>query len=323
MSTVEVKVPDIGDFKDVPVIDIMVKPGDSVKAEDSLVSLESDKATMDVPAPFAGKVKDIKVKLGDKVSEGSLILTLESGAPAVSAAAEHHKAAVSSPPAPTSAPGGRGRSARARHRRLQGCPRHRSVGEGGGVDTVKGRGCARHAGVGQGDDGCAGAAWRRCARSRGQGGDKVSEGALVADIGHGCGASAAAPAVVAAALRARGRHPRPRLRKPMPRSNESAFAIAYASPGVRKMARDLGVDLGSVKGSGNKGRIGQGRRRSGGRRAEVRPAKSALPPAGGGVGGIDLLPWPKVDFAKFGPGRGRSRFRGSRRSRRRTCIATG
>ena len=83
MSTVEVKVPDIGDFKDVPVIEIMVKPGDSVKAEDSLVSLESDKATMDVPAPFAGKVKDIKVKLGDKVSEGSLILTLESGAPAV------------------------------------------------------------------------------------------------------------------------------------------------------------------------------------------------------------------------------------------------
>src|SRR6266542_3628117 len=78
MSTIEVKVPDIGDFKDVPVIEVFVKPGDTVKAEDSLVTLESDKATMDVPAPAAGTVKDLKVKVGDKVSEGSAILTLES-----------------------------------------------------------------------------------------------------------------------------------------------------------------------------------------------------------------------------------------------------
>src|SRR2546427_12848453 len=78
MSTIEVKVPDIGDFKDVPVIEVFVKPGDAVKAEDSLVTLESDKATMDVPAPAAGTVKDLKVKVGDKVSEGSAILTLES-----------------------------------------------------------------------------------------------------------------------------------------------------------------------------------------------------------------------------------------------------
>jgi pyruvate dehydrogenase E2 component (dihydrolipoamide acetyltransferase) len=78
MSTIEVKVPDIGDFKDVPVIEVFVKPGDTVKAEDSLVTLESDKATMDVPAPAAGTVKELKVKVGDKVSEGSLILTLES-----------------------------------------------------------------------------------------------------------------------------------------------------------------------------------------------------------------------------------------------------
>src|SRR5437879_7059825 len=91
MSTIEVKVPDIGDFKDVPVIEVFVKPGDAVKAEDSLVTLESDKATMDVPAPSAGTVKDLKVKVGDKVSEGSAILTLESAdgrgkaAPAASA----------------------------------------------------------------------------------------------------------------------------------------------------------------------------------------------------------------------------------------------
>ena len=81
----------------------MVKPGDSVKAEDSLVSLESDKATMDVPAPFAGTVKELKVKLGDKVKEGTLILMLSSDAPAVRAAAKDHKAAISAPPAPTNA----------------------------------------------------------------------------------------------------------------------------------------------------------------------------------------------------------------------------
>src|SRR5438445_270039 len=77
MSTLEVKVPDIGDFTDVPVIEVFVKPGDNVKPDDSLITLESDKATMDVPAPSAGVVKDLKLKVGDKVSEGSVILTLE------------------------------------------------------------------------------------------------------------------------------------------------------------------------------------------------------------------------------------------------------
>ena len=77
MSAVEVKVPDIGDFKDVPVIEIFVKPGDTVAAEDSLVTLESDKATMDVPSPSAGTIKSVAVKVGDKVSEGSLLVMLE------------------------------------------------------------------------------------------------------------------------------------------------------------------------------------------------------------------------------------------------------
>src|SRR5256885_1775792 len=105
MSTIEVKVPDIGDFKDVPVIEVFVKPGDTVKAEDSLVTLESDKATMDVPAPAAGTVKDLKVKVGDKVSEGSVILTLETtAAPAAGGAAgaktETPAAAPPAAPAP-------------------------------------------------------------------------------------------------------------------------------------------------------------------------------------------------------------------------------
>src|SRR5690349_6299908 len=78
-AATDVKVPDIGDFKDVPVIEVLIKPGDTVKAEDSLVTLESDKATMDVPSPVAGVVKEVSVKLGDKVSEGVLIARIDAG----------------------------------------------------------------------------------------------------------------------------------------------------------------------------------------------------------------------------------------------------
>jgi pyruvate dehydrogenase E2 component (dihydrolipoamide acetyltransferase) len=94
MSVIEVKVPDIGDFKNIPIIEILVKPGDSVNAEDPLLALESDKATMEVPAPRAGTVKEIKVKVGDKVSEGTLVLTLDVAAPATTSNAP------ASPPAP-------------------------------------------------------------------------------------------------------------------------------------------------------------------------------------------------------------------------------
>ena len=99
MSVLEVKVPDIGDFKDIPVIEILVKPGDTVKAEDSLVTLESDKATMDVPAPAAGTVKEVRVKLGDKVSEGSTIVVLDAVAAATAAAPAAPKAASATPAA--------------------------------------------------------------------------------------------------------------------------------------------------------------------------------------------------------------------------------
>jgi dihydrolipoamide dehydrogenase len=100
MATIEVKVPDIGDFKDVPVIEVLVKPGDAVKPEDPLVTLESDKATMDVPSPAAGKVAAIKVKVGDKVGEGSVILTLESEG----AGAQPAKAAAPAAPAAPAKP---------------------------------------------------------------------------------------------------------------------------------------------------------------------------------------------------------------------------
>src|SRR5205807_9170939 len=99
-QTVEVKVPDIGDFKDVPVIEVHVKAGDTVKAEDSLITLESDKATMDVPSPAAGKVGEVKVKVGDQVAEGTLILTLATGVAGAAAAAP----TATAPSAPVAAP---------------------------------------------------------------------------------------------------------------------------------------------------------------------------------------------------------------------------
>ena len=104
MSTIEVKVPDIGDFTEVPVIEVLVKPGDTVKAEDSLVTLESDKATMDVPAPAAGVIKSLGVKVGDKVSEGHLILTLEEAAGAAAPAQAEPAAKAAQPTTPPSAP---------------------------------------------------------------------------------------------------------------------------------------------------------------------------------------------------------------------------
>src|SRR5437868_12279953 len=105
MSTIEVKVPDIGAFKDVPVIEIFVKPGDTVKAEDSLITLESDKATMDVPAPVAGTVKELKVKIGDKLSEGAPIIVLESAESGKTAPQSTARGEATTPSQPSPRPG--------------------------------------------------------------------------------------------------------------------------------------------------------------------------------------------------------------------------
>jgi pyruvate dehydrogenase E2 component (dihydrolipoamide acetyltransferase) len=169
MSLIEVKVPDIGDYKDVPVIEVLVKPGDAVGKEASLLTLESDKATMEVPSPAAGVVQDVRVKVGDKVSQGTLILMLEAGAEASAAAA---------PAAPVAPP-------------------------------------------------------------------------------------AAAPAVPTAAPAAPAPAPQPAA-PPQPAASptaalepvdEAGFRNAHASPSVRRFARELGVDLAKVTGSGPKGRI--------------------------------------------------------------------
>src|SRR5512136_1293024 len=109
MPTLEVKVPDIGDFRDVPVIEVFVKPGDTVATEDPLVTLESDKATMDVPSPAAGTVKEVHVKVGDKVSEGTLVLVLDAAAAAPSPPPGTGVASVAPAPAlvPAQAPAAR------------------------------------------------------------------------------------------------------------------------------------------------------------------------------------------------------------------------
>src|SRR5258705_12655255 len=104
-NIVEVKVPDIGDFKNIPIIEILVKPGDTVKPEDPLIALESDKATMEVPSPAAGVIKELKVKVGDKVSQGTLVLTLDAAAssePVPASAAP--KAATPAAPTSSAAP---------------------------------------------------------------------------------------------------------------------------------------------------------------------------------------------------------------------------
>lgn len=207
-QAIEVKVPDIGDYKDVPVIEIGVKVGDTVEPEQSLVTLESDKATMDVPSPAAGVVKDIKVKVGDSVSEGTLIVLLE-------AAGASSPAAQASAPAPAAA------------------------------------------------------------------------------------APAPAPAAAPAPAKAA---PAPAAAAPAA-APSGEYRASHASPSVRKFARELGVDVARVQGSGLKGRItkddvtGFVKGVMTGQRAA--PGAAATAPAGGGE--LNLLPWPKVDFSKFGP----------------------
>jgi len=218
MAIVEIKVPDIGDFSEVAVIELLVKPGDTVTAEQSLITVESDKASMEIPSSHAGVVKELKVKLGDKVKEGSVVLMLEAAGEVAAPVAT-----PSAPPAPT-----------------------------------------------------------------------ASAPAPVA------AATAAAPALASEPV-ARASSP---VTVPAHEPTAPAGKLPHASPSVRKFARELGVPLAEVKGTGHKGRITDEDVKnftkavmSGGARTQAMGTASA----GGGTGaGLDLLPWPKVDFAKFG-----------------------
>ena len=290
---IDIKVPDIGDFKDVPVIEIFVKPGDKVKAEEPLVSLESDKATMEVPSPRDGVVKSVVVKVGDKVSEGAVIVQFEG------AGAEQSDArpVVSAPPSPVSAPGGVAEVRVPDIGDFKDVPVIEIFVKPG--DSVK----AEDPLVALESDK---ATMEVPAPLSGtvreiklKIGDKVSEGAIILVLGTS-GASAqagssapspaaASPAPVAAPVAAAGA------------VDEKAFALAYAGPAVRKLARELGVDLGKVKGSGDHGRILREDVETSAKGGAAPAKPQAAAASGGGVGGIDLLPWPKVDFAKFGP----------------------
>ncbi len=239
-DTVSVEVPDIGDFDDVPIIEILVSVGDTVTAEDPLLTLESDKATMDVPAPLGGTVKEIKVSVGDRVSEGTELLTLEpEGAPMSSAeAAEEQDAAPeaeasSAPEAePSSAPEAEASSdsdaASQAEASSEAEPQPKTAGNGGAPEFGRQAELARAGGA-----------------------------------------------------------------RPI-----------YASPAVRRFARELGVELAGISGSGRKGRITkddvQALKRGGEAPADV-SAETSGGDSAGAIPGLVLAPWPKVNFEKYGP----------------------
>ena len=222
----EARVPDIGGHSDVPVIEVMIKPGDTVEKDQSLITLESDKATMEVPAPFAGVVKEVKVKLGDEVSEGALIAVIEASGAAAPAPAKAEEPTAKAPaPAPVPAP------APAPQVKEEPAPL-------GGRGVLPGN---------------------------------APEGDVA-----------------------------PQARPPFDAKLVMPGDAPYATPSVRAFARELGVDIRQVKGSGRSGRIV---REDVAAYVKHALASGARPVEGGTVaagGGLNLLPWPKVDFAKFG-----------------------
>ncbi|HGN6403818.1 TPA: dihydrolipoyllysine-residue acetyltransferase [Neisseria gonorrhoeae] len=292
MSIVEIKVPDIGGHESVDIIAVEVKAGDTIAVDDTLITLETDKATMDVPADAAGVVKEVKVKVGDKISEGGVILTVETGAAAAEAAPA---AAAEAQPAPAAAGGATVQVA---------VP---DIGGHTDVDVI-----AVEIKVGDTvveddtlitletdkatmDVPCTAAGVVKAVSLKV--GDKVSEGSAIIEVETaGSAAAAPAPAAQAAAPAAVPTSASPAAAK----IDEAAFAKAHAGPSARKLARELGVDLGQVKGSGLKGRI-----MGDDIKAFVKSVMQggAAKPAAAGAslgGGLDLLPWPKVDFSKFG-----------------------
>jgi len=321
MAVVEVKVPDIGDFKDVEVIELLVKPGDTIKPEQSLITVESDKASMEIPSTAAGVVKQLMVKLGDKVSEGSALLLIEgegAGAPAApAAAAPAPQAAAPTPPA--AAPAAPAAAAAAGPVDIT-VP---DIGDFADVaviellvkpgDTVKAEQSlitvesdkasmeipSSHAGV--------------VKELKVKVGDKVSKGSLIAVVEAAGGAApaaaaAAAPAAPAAAPAVPAEAPArqvPTAALPPHEPSAPSGQLPHASPSVRKFARELGVPLAEVKGSGPKGRITQEDVQGfvkGVMAGDVRTqAAAAKAPAAAGGALPGLLPWPQVDFAKFGP----------------------
>jgi pyruvate dehydrogenase E2 component (dihydrolipoamide acetyltransferase) len=339
MAALEVKVPDIGDFKDVEVIEVLVKPGDRVAAEQSLITVESDKASMEIPSSAAGVVKEMRVKVGDKVSEGSVVLVLDgeggAAAPAPApAAAAAPAAARAAAPAPAPAEGPRSQAAAGSGTVEVVVP---DIGDFTDVAVIEvlvkpGDTVALEQSLITVESDKASMEIPSSAAGVVQDlkvkvGDKVSQGSIVAVLSGGGAvappsaavtkgvatnaaedrAGAAAAAALAPTAPAHERH-LPTAALPAHEPTAPTGALPHASPTIRKLARELGVPLDEVKGSGPKGRITQedvhgfvkavlaGETHTKAQTAKGAPAASA---AGGGIAG--LAPWPQVDFAKFGP----------------------
>ena len=355
MAILEIQVPDIGDFDEVTVIELLVKPGDTIKADQSLLTVESDKASMEIPSSAAGVVVEVKVKLGDKVKQGSVVLSLESAdsganpAPKVPVAEQIRAQAApesvaSSLPLPPAGEG-RGEGSRASGPINIHVP---DIGDFKDVtvievlvkvgDTIKveqslvtvesdkasmeipssGAGVLKDLKVKLGDkinigDLLAvleGVAVAGVLSSPPLSGEKSLSPPLSGEAGVG-----AIPAPASIPISAPT--PPPQTFPGRGGSNTEAPAhnpttaptgqLPHASPSVRKFARELGVPLAEVKGAGPKGRITledvQAFTQSvmaGVVQTVARAAKAPAASAGSGVG-LDLLPWPKVDFSKFGP----------------------
>ena len=334
MSVIEIKVPDIGDFAEVTVIELMVKVGDTVKAEQSLITVESDKASMEIPSSHAGVVKELKVTLGDKVKEGSVVLMLEVAGAAAAVAAPAPAAAVSEPqqaPAPVvAAPVATNPAAVSTGSIEVHVPDIGDFKDVAVIEVFVKAGDAikmEQSLVTVESDKAAmeipSSAAGVLKELKVKVGDKINIGDLLAVLEGPVSANTAAPvAAVAAPAAAATAASAPVAAAPaavapaaatlaLPAHNPTTAPVGlpHASPSVRKFARELGVPLAEVKGSGLKGRITdtdiQSFTRSvmSGAVQTLAIAAQAKPAAASGNdgAGLGLIPWPKVDFAKFGP----------------------
>ena len=327
-NVVQIKVPDIGDFKEVEVIEVLVAVGDTIKAEQSLITVESDKASMEIPASQGGVVKSISVKVGDKVAEGAVVLEVEAaGSDAAAPAKEEPKAAAKEAPKQAAAAAAPAAKAEAAAPAAASGPVDIEVPDIGDFkevevievmvavgDTIK----AEQSLITVESD----KASMEIPASQGgvvkevkvKVGDKVAKGTVVVVVEGGAAAAPAAkPEAAAASAPAAKAEAKPQAQaeaaapasRPAPAAaledaNLKPGQLPHASPSVRKFARELGVNLSKVKGSGPKDRI-----TADDVRGFVKQALAAGPvaAAGGSADGaaLGLLPWPKVDFTKFGP----------------------
>ncbi|MEN5422696.1 dihydrolipoyllysine-residue acetyltransferase [Comamonas aquatica] len=336
MALTEIKVPDIGDFDSVGVIEVLVNVGDTIKVEQSLITVESDKASMEIPSSHAGVLKELKVKLGDKVAQGAVIAVIETAdvasAPAAAAApapaAAAPVAAQNVAPAPA-APAQAATPAAAPSNVNIAIP---DIGDFKDVaviellvkvgDTVTAEQSLFTVESDKASMEIPSPAAGTITALTLKIGDKVNVGDVVGAMSVQGAAAPAAVAAPAAAAPVAAQNTVPAVAAPAPAAPAAVAAVAapahnptvaptgalpHASPSVRKFARELGVPLAEVKGSGQKGRITQedvmGFTKSVMAGAVQTLAQQAAAPksSGGNVGGLEVLAWPKVDFAKFGP----------------------